>query len=101
MAYQPIPGGSATISVTASNVQGTFPNPGKSGSMVYIVNQGTVAIAYRLGIGAQTATLADAVLGAGQSIFVAKGQGVDSFAAIGFAAGPTAVSFSAFDGNCY
>lgn len=101
MAYQPIPGGSVTLSVTAANTQGSFPAPGISGSMAYAANHGTVGVAIRMGKGAQIAVLTDFIIEPGKGMFLAKGQGVDSVAAIGLGAGPTTVTFSACDGSAY
>jgi hypothetical protein len=69
--------------------------------MCYVANHGTVGVAIRMGKGAQIAVLTDFVIPPGRGVFLAKGQGVDSVAAIGLGAGPTTVTFSPADGSSY
>ncbi len=98
--YQGIPGAGVTLSATTSGAAGSFPNnAGINASGVYISVSGFPA-AIRMGKGAQTAVAADTVIGAGQGIFLAKGQGVDGVAAIGIG-GTATVTFSPVDGNTY
>lgn len=99
--YQPIQGGSVTLSVTAANTPALLPQAGVSGSAVYVANHGTVGVAIRVGKGAQVAVLTDFVIPPGRGLFLAKGQGADGVAAIGLGAGPTTVTFSACDGSAY
>ena len=88
-----VPGTGVTVSATGSSVGGTIDCTGCDA--MWIVNTSTTLnVSVRMGTGAQTAVLTtDMPLAPLQGVLVGCNEAVTHVAAIGSAAGPTAVRF--------
>ena len=91
-----VSGTTVTVSATASSVGGSIDCAAVSANAVYVVNTSTTLnVAVRIGAGAQTAVLTtDIRLAPMQSVLIGANPQVTNVAAIGSAAGPTAVAFT-------
>lgn len=65
MSAQPFSRTGNTVAISTGTVSAGAVLPGTLGSCVRVHNPGTVPIAFRLGVGAQTASLTDTVVPAG------------------------------------
>jgi len=88
-----VPGTGVTVSATASSVGGTIDCTGCDA--LWVVNTSTtVNVSVRMGTGAQTAVLTtDLSIPPLRSVLIGVNEAVTHVAAIGSAAGPTAVRF--------
>jgi hypothetical protein len=68
--------------MTGSSVNQALSAPGAASSALYLYNGGTVAVAVRWGLGAQTAVATDFTIAPGAYFVVGKGY-ADNVAAIG------------------
>ena len=88
-----VPGTGITVAATASSVSGAITMTGCDA--IWVVNTSTtlnVSVAY--GVGAPTATLAgDLTIPPMEGVLIAANETITHVAAIGSAAGPTAVRF--------
>lgn len=80
--FAPVYGGTVAVSATTTSASGTLGAAGTAATALLVSNAGTVAVAVRVGTGAQTATIADCVILGGQSRVLAKAPGADTVAAI-------------------
>jgi len=94
-AFTPLPG-ATSVSATASNVQGTITMPSLANALHIANTSATLYVTAKYGVGAQTATLGgDGITIPPMShVLVETNNTITHVAAIGSAAGPTAVVFT-------